>query len=838
MRRRFVSLVLVAIILIPLVSIPAFSSGAVKEIDVFMDDFKLQADGKSFSHKEVFLYEGDIFVPIKDLGEALGLSVNINSSKRIIDLNSNGKLKFSDNSRYPIAYQRGYEIEAKERLINNINQEILNFLKDTKSKSNSQNKDFKTLRVGFSDIEVSLDGKRIFLEGEPLLYNNDIYLPLTSLSPYLYITPKLNNNVIDIDLNGVLKDKLKDTMYPSYYSIDELIKFREDLNNRYARELEELNKKKEIIMDVKIPYEEVKSLSDMRKYLNKHLSKIKNLDVDVSLSAGSGNWYYIDIDFPSRYNSTWYTLSRRDVENYVWDIYVAISSLYDEDAKLQGNIKKYVSFSTKAKNIVFSFIDSRLDIESKIDPVFIEDLLSETLGKYSGERFDYTARISGYDLELIISPWYSDYMEKWSPSRKLDLLDRVNAKIRSYYPGLKVNGKVIYNGYEPISFTIEDNKVRSATLLEKTAEYLNDRYGVLYTDNARIPIKYSLYQVDNDNFKLMTYMDLSVSDSKWNISSKDYLADLMHEVMRFIVDMWDANVFVEVFDDTQYLVYEYIVSQDTVQMVLAYPSGGEIVEGSKITLNTFTNGARIYYTLDGSTPTINSNLYTAPLVISSNTTIKAFAVKNGFKDSSVSTFEYTIVADDNMAAGLDDLIFDKGTLNPRFDRKESNYTLTLPYGTSSVKITPTATTGKITVNGNEVASGDSIDVSINSKPTPINIVHSESDKPKSRTYNINVIIKDKEESNVKLLPDYSFSTLVYGIFSGQLEGDYTGDYTGYYVRLLSTTDKKYAEVAVDSSGRFEITGFDIDFLSKLIGYKYEVIDPNKNVVDSGSLNEQ
>lgn len=834
MRRRFISLVLAAVILIPLIPIPALSSGLVKEIDVIMNNFKLQADGKSFSHKEVFLYEGDIFVPMKDLGEALGLSVNINSSKRIIDLNSNGKLKFSDNSRYPIAYQRGYEINAKERLIDSINQELRDFLNDTKSKTSSQNINLKTIRVGFSDIEVSLDGKKIFLKGEPLLYNDDVYLPLTSLSPYLYITPKLNNNIIDIDLNGVLKDKPKDTIYPSYYSIEELVKFREDLNNRYARELEELNKKKKIIMDVKIPYEEVKSLSDMERYLNKYLSKINSLSVDIDLSAGSGNWYYVNIDFSSKYNSKWYDLSRRDVENYIWDIYVAISSLYDEEAKLQGNIRKYVSFNTKAKSIVFSFIDSGLDIESKIDPIFIEELLSETLGKYNGERFDYTARVSGYDLELIISPLYGDYMEKWSPSRKLDLLNRVNAEIRNYYPGLKVNGKVIYKDLEPISFTMEENKVRSSTLLEMTAEYLNDEYGILYTNNAKIPIKYSLYQVDNDNFKLMAYMNFSVSNSNWDINSKDKLADLMHEVMKFIVDMWDTNVFVEVFDEAQYLVYEYIVSQDTVQMVIANPSGGEIVEGSKVILSTHTDGAKIYYTLDGSMPTINSSLYTDPLIISSNTTIKAFAVKSGYKDSPVSTFEYTVIADDNMAAGLDDLAFDKGTLNPAFDRKESNYTLTLPYGTSSIKVTPTAATGKITINGNEVASGDSIDIAIDSEPTSINIVHSEAGKSKNRTYTINVKIKDKEESNVKLLPNYSFNTLIYGVFSGQL----TGDYTGHYVRLLSTTGKEYDKVAVDSSGRFEIMGFDIDFLSKLIGYMYEVIDPSGNVVDSGTLREQ
>jgi putative alpha-1,2-mannosidase len=39
--------------------------------------------------------------------------------------------------------------------------------------------------------------------------------------------------------------------------------------------------------------------------------------------------------------------------------------------------------------------------------------------------------------------------------------------------------------------------------------------------------------------------------------------------------------------------------------------------------------AKIYYTLDGSAPTVNSTLYSSPITISSNTTVKAIAVEGG-----------------------------------------------------------------------------------------------------------------------------------------------------------------------------------------------------------------
>ena len=52
------------------------------------------------------------------------------------------------------------------------------------------------------------------------------------------------------------------------------------------------------------------------------------------------------------------------------------------------------------------------------------------------------------------------------------------------------------------------------------------------------------------------------------------------------------------------------------------------------TLST-PSGGTIYYTLDGSTPTINSMVYTGPITISQTATLKAIVIKNGYSNSPV-----------------------------------------------------------------------------------------------------------------------------------------------------------------------------------------------------------
>lgn len=86
----------------------------------------------------------------------------------------------------------------------------------------------------------------------------------------------------------------------------------------------------------------------------------------------------------------------------------------------------------------------------------------------------------------------------------------------------------------------------------------------------------------------------------------------------------------------------YISKKETTSGVYVSHNPTFIKAGTTITLNTTTEGATIYYTIDGSDPTPSSNVYTFPIVINENITIKTLAVSHNRYDSSINTYNFQI----------------------------------------------------------------------------------------------------------------------------------------------------------------------------------------------------
>ncbi|MBE7003331.1 MAG: hypothetical protein E7425_03475 [Ruminococcaceae bacterium] len=72
------------------------------------------------------------------------------------------------------------------------------------------------------------------------------------------------------------------------------------------------------------------------------------------------------------------------------------------------------------------------------------------------------------------------------------------------------------------------------------------------------------------------------------------------------------------------------------------PNPGVYNKAQSVTISCATDGATIYYTMDGKTPTTESTPYSDPVSVTETTTLKAIAVADGMIASDVATAAYTI----------------------------------------------------------------------------------------------------------------------------------------------------------------------------------------------------
>ena len=88
-------------------------------------------------------------------------------------------------------------------------------------------------------------------------------------------------------------------------------------------------------------------------------------------------------------------------------------------------------------------------------------------------------------------------------------------------------------------------------------------------------------------------------------------------------------------------VYGLLDSPQAAAAPTISPNGGTFSTAQSVTLVSTTPSAQIYYTLDGSTPTIASTQYAGAITINTGTTVKAIATAAGYAQSNVSTATFT-----------------------------------------------------------------------------------------------------------------------------------------------------------------------------------------------------
>ncbi len=120
-----------------------------------------------------------------------------------------------------------------------------------------------------------------------------------------------------------------------------------------------------------------------------------------------------------------------------------------------------------------------------------------------------------------------------------------------------------------------------------------------------------------------------------------------------------------------------IGTTQTVAAPVFSPAAGTYTSAQSVTITSATSGAEIRYTTDGSEPTTSSSLYTAPLTISTTTTVKAKAFKSGMTASVTATATYTISSTQTVASPV---------FNPAGGTYTSTQSVTITCATSGAQI--------------------------------------------------------------------------------------------------------------------------------------------------------
>ncbi len=90
------------------------------------------------------------------------------------------------------------------------------------------------------------------------------------------------------------------------------------------------------------------------------------------------------------------------------------------------------------------------------------------------------------------------------------------------------------------------------------------------------------------------------------------------------------------------IVKAFYTHMEAIHTPVFEPAAGVYGSPQNVEISCKTDGAEMYYTTDGSTPTASSAKYTGAITVDKTTTIKAIAIKSGMKDSSVATGAYVI----------------------------------------------------------------------------------------------------------------------------------------------------------------------------------------------------
>lgn len=182
-------------------------------------------------------------------------------------------------------------------------------------------------------------------------------------------------------------------------------------------------------------------------------------------------------------------------------------------------------------------------------------------------------------------------------------------------------------------------------ILSKNADFSTNDRAFLTTDQLYIKVwsdTIDYKQIKTNSYKLVVSVGGSTTGALTNNNNQTYtktlpLAATPEGTAKLTITLKDNKA--RLFQLTDELLS---IQKPMVATPSASPAAGLYYSTQTVTLSCSTTGAVVRYTTDGSNPTSSSPAYSSPIQVATDKTIKAIAIKTGWRDSSVLTAAYRI----------------------------------------------------------------------------------------------------------------------------------------------------------------------------------------------------
>lgn len=271
-------------------------------------------------------------------------------------------------------------------------------------------------------------------------------------------------------------------------------------------------------------------------------------------------------------------------------------------------------------------------------------------------------------------------------------------------------------------------------------------------------------------------------------------------------------------------------------------AAGAIAFPTTITLSSTTAGATIYYTTDGSIPTTGSTQGTS-VVVSSAQTIKAFAIKTGWTDSSISSAAYTqaqATAPTSITLAVGSTAAVGGVTNvaiPSAGATDSTGAVTGWVSSTASKIKFTVVNGgsassTITIGGGAYTSGADYTITAASTLTVVVTTTETGKTSATRTFSISVAAEPSFTST-GLIINYDASNFSNGASTWTNLGTGGATYNGVVTGSLSLTGTSPAAISIGGNGNPQTKYISTNYVNNDVAWTIEVIAKALSTSGSG-----